>query len=275
MELVLLGIVLLCLYAFVRLAAQFSAWVSGSRYRAYRLLATTYKGRYEGRGLSDPPTVSFVHKGSNVRVGLAPVLPGQHTKPRSRVVARFGRGIPFRFELAPAVRPSPPQPPKGTRVVRVGEPDFDRTFIVQANDPDMAIAVLGREVRTAIGQLLSLCPPSGMLISINPERLLVQVDRNLALQSDHLLRAVALAIIVLDGVLAGVSSRQGQGIEIVDAGPATPDEAGPPICKVCGEPINGPAVVCAQCKTPHHRDCWEFVGACSIYGCNSRQNQSA
>jgi len=36
-----------------------------------------------------------------------------------------------------------------------------------------------------------------------------------------------------------------------------------------------PGVICVVCKTPHHRDCWEFVGSCSIYGCNSKMSTSA
>jgi Prokaryotic RING finger family 1 len=113
--------------------------------------------------------------------------------------------------------------------------------------------------------------PGGMLVSINPERMLVQVDRNLGQSSEALAQAVREALVIHDGLLDGVHRRMSQGIAIVDR-PGAPDEdAGPPICKVCGEPIDaGDAVVCASCNTPHHRDCWEYVGACSIYGCNGK-----
>ncbi len=108
MELVILGLVVLFLYVLIRGLSTFSAWVGGQRYRAYRNLATTYHGRYESRGLSDPPTVSFTHNGSTVRVGLAPTIAGQPGQiPRTRVVVRFGKGIPFRLELAPVCRPAP------------------------------------------------------------------------------------------------------------------------------------------------------------------------
>ena len=59
------------------------------------------------------------------------------------------------------------------------------------------------------------------------------------------------------------------------AGPSAPEEAGPPVCKVCGDPITRDYVLCAACRTPHHRDCWEFVGSCSIYGCNGKQSVPA
>ncbi|MGE3820863.1 MAG: RING finger protein, partial [Isosphaeraceae bacterium] len=270
-----LGFIILMIYLAVRAAVTASAWLSGNRFRAYRTLASRYRGRYESRGLSDPPTVSFEHAGTNVRVGLAPNVPGQALGPRTRVVARFARGIPFRLELAPAARPSPPQPPKGTRLVRVGDADFDRAFVVQANDPEMAQAFLNAPARKAIVSLQRLAPPSGMLLSVNPERLLVQVDKNLALLSDALIQAVHHALVLHDGLIEGVSSRLNQGIEIVENAEAPQEVFGPPICKVCGELILGPAVLCQSCRTPHHRDCWEFVGVCSIYGCGQKQSLPA
>lgn len=275
MELFALGVVVLILYLVIRLASTAGAWVSGNRFRAYRQLAARYQGKYESRGLSDPPTVSFSYNGSNIRVGLAPQIAGQPPNPRTRVVARFRRGIPFRLELAPVSRPVPAQSPKGTRPVRIGDQEFDRGFVIQANDPEMAGEFLSPSVRWSIGNLQRLAPPSGMLISINPERLLVQVDRNLGLHPDSLHQAVREALVILDGLQQGVAARLSQGVSIVAVGTAETAESGPPICKVCGEPIAAPVVLCASCRTPHHRDCWEFVGSCSIYGCSGKQNVPA
>lgn len=40
------------------------------------------------------------------------------------------------------------------------------------------------------------------------------------------------------------------------------------VCRVCGEPLATPLVLCPACETPHHKDCWEYNRGCSIYGCN-------
>ena len=128
MELLILGLFAVPIYLFVRFSARTVAWLSGRRFRSYRLLAQRYRGRYENRGLSDPPTVSFFHNGSTVRVGLAPPVPGQVSPPRTRVVVKFANGLPFRLELSPVARPSTPQPPKGTRPVRFGDSEFDRVL---------------------------------------------------------------------------------------------------------------------------------------------------
>ena len=104
---VILGLIVLAIYIAIRLMTNFSAWITGTRYRAYRQLAARYHGRYETRGLSDPPTVSFTHNGAMVRVGLAPTIQGQPGQiPRTRVVARFSTGIPFPNGTGPNGPPS-------------------------------------------------------------------------------------------------------------------------------------------------------------------------
>jgi Prokaryotic RING finger family 1/Protein of unknown function (DUF3137) len=275
MELGVMAIVSLvvCIYFFLRYLARFGAWITGSHFRSYRQLAARYNGRYENRGLSESPTVSFTYNGSTVRVGLAPTIVGQPEQiPRTRVVARFARGIPFRLELAPTSRPAPHQPPKGTRRVKLGDPEFDRGFIVQANDQEMAQDFLSPTAKQVVHTLQNGVHAGGMLVSINNERLLVQIDRNLGLKTESLAWVVQNALVLHDGLLDGVSRRITQGIAIVDpSGDAWEEDVGSPICKVCGEPIAGGAViVCAVCNTPHHRDCWEYVGACSIYGCDGK-----
>jgi hypothetical protein len=272
MQLVIVGLIVLIIYLFIRLLANVGGWVSGARYRAYRHLAERYRGRYESRGLADSPIVIFSHRGAMVRVGLAPNVPGQPPQiPKTRVVARFANGIPFRMELAPVCRPSPPQAPKGTRPVRLGDPEFDRDYSVQANDLEMTRDFLDPAVRKGIGNLHDTAPPGGMLVSINPERMLVQVDRNLGAQSEALAWVVQESLALHDALLEAVSRRMKQGIDIVER-PGPPDvDAGPAVCKVCGEPVSdGDVIVCALCNTPHHQDCWEYVGGCSIYGCNGK-----
>jgi hypothetical protein len=275
-ELIVIALFLLGIYVAVRLVAGGLARLAGSRYRAYRQLAQRYRGRYENRGMVDPPTVSFSHNGSSVRVGLAPVVQGQPSAPRTRVVVRFGRGVPFRLELMPIGRPAPPQPPKGTRPVATGHAEFDRDYLVRANDPEIAREFLDPEgIRSAVEALKRLAPPAGILLSVNPERLLVQVDRNLGQNLALLDTAVRETLVLHDNLQSSVARRLREGVEIVTAGPAEAEDAGPVECEVCGDPIGGPHVVCTACRTPFHRDCWTFVGGCSTFGCACKQCASA
>lgn len=44
------------------------------------------------------------------------------------------------------------------------------------------------------------------------------------------------------------------------------------ICRVCGEGLTVEGVACKSCGTPHHMDCWEFAGKCSVYGCGETRS---
>ena len=160
--------------------------------------------------------------------------------------------------------------------MKTGDLEFDRGFVVQANDAEMARDFLSHQVRWAIGNLQRLVPPGGMLVSINPERLLVQIDRNLRQEHGSLRLAVRESLVIHDGLQFGVNRRMSEGISIVTELHLEDDEdTGPPVCKVCGETIQeGPIVLCTTCSTPHHRECWEYVGSCSIYGCGSKVGEA-
>lgn len=71
----------------------------------------------------------------------------------------------------------------------------------------------------------------------------------------------------------------GTGASRSDLGPpdASVEEPGrsAPRCEVCGDAIaSSLRVDCLGCGTPHHRDCFAYVGQCSVYGCNSRRGKA-
>ncbi|MCA9556673.1 MAG: hypothetical protein KC933_42005, partial [Myxococcales bacterium] len=47
---------------------------------------------------------------------------------------------------------------------------------------------------------------------------------------------------------------------------------GEAVCAVCGclEPA-GTMLPCPLCEIPQHRDCWEFTGVCSTFGCGGKR----
>lgn len=263
-------------YGSLRLMIKAVAWATGSRYQAFRRLASRFNGRYETRGLADSPIVSFSHGEDLVRVGLAPASARKAGVVSTRVVVRFRRGLPFRLDLLPTDAPALRQAAKGMQPVRVGDREFDGAFAVRANDPDMARDFLDPGTRWAVQGLQRLVHPGGLSMAVSPERLLVQVDRDLSDDADALFAAVADTLTVHEGLRAGVRRRIGEGVKVLE-GDGLPDpEEGPPVCKVCGEAVaEGPAIVCEKCGAPHHRDCWEFVGWCSIYGCGGKVGRPA
>ncbi|MDG3005691.1 RING finger protein [Paludisphaera mucosa] len=259
-------------YGVIRFLARAIAWASGSRYRAFRRLASRFGGRYETRGLSDSPIVSFPQGEDVVRVGLAPASARRAGVISTRVVVRFRNGIPFRLDLAAFDSPLIRMAAKGTQPVRLGDREFDGAFAVRANDPDMARDFLGPQSRRSLQGLQRLAPPGGLSLAISPERMLVQIDRNLSEDDDALFAAVAETLTIYRMLREGVRRRISEGVTLIEGDGRADEAEGPPVCKVCGELVADgvPVVVCAKCGAPHHRDCWEFVGWCSIYGCGGK-----
>ena len=46
------------------------------------------------------------------------------------------------------------------------------------------------------------------------------------------------------------------------------------VCQICGYPMTEDLVTCSTCDTPHHKECWEYIGGCSTYGCEGRPANS-
>jgi TM2 domain-containing membrane protein YozV len=40
-----------------------------------------------------------------------------------------------------------------------------------------------------------------------------------------------------------------------------------PYCRAPVDPATEPAVICEGCETPHHQDCYEENGGCTVFGC--------
>ncbi|MCW5962650.1 MAG: NINE protein [Bryobacterales bacterium] len=51
-----------------------------------------------------------------------------------------------------------------------------------------------------------------------------------------------------------------------------------PVCPYCRAPIDETheqVTVCPVCATPHHRDCWEENGGCTVFGCDAAPVEEA
>jgi hypothetical protein len=83
-------------------------------------------------------------------------------------------------------------------------------------------------------------------------------------QYEPLAHYVVLCLTLFDQALL----TRDAGIEFLDR-PAP--ALGPPICQICGDEIAADLVQCKSCKTPHHKECWLYYGACSTYGCRERR----
>jgi hypothetical protein len=51
-----------------------------------------------------------------------------------------------------------------------------------------------------------------------------------------------------------------EDISIVRAGPTG-------TCSLCRQPALNQTRDCAECRSRYHRECWDYVGRCAVYGC--------
>lgn len=48
---------------------------------------------------------------------------------------------------------------------------------------------------------------------------------------------------------------------------ASPELLGGGRCPVCSSSMVTRIVYCKKCRTPHHEECWDYTGQCSVFGC--------
>lgn len=130
-------------------------------------------------------------------------------------------------------------------------------FRVAARDPDDARRMLDE----GLGRLLWGLQErfrAPVRIQLAPTRLTIEVERFL-----HTPEAIELADF-LDWLLPLLSAECRIEVLSVRFDP----RAG--VCPVCGTALTSP-VTCGSCKTPHHRECWNYAGRCAIFACGGRQ----
>lgn len=146
----------------------------------------------------------------------------------------------------------------GFRDLQVGDPVFDDRFHLSASDEGKARAILTPPVRSILRQMSIYgdfhwrLSRAGFLLHLSG-----------APVTPRELNAWLRTVFELLDALPGPWTTDPLGLERaevrVNAGA---------ICQVCGTTLSRGALVrCVKCATPHHRDCWEFNGRCSIFAC--------
>lgn len=155
---------------------------------------------------------------------------------------------------------------QGLSEIELDWTDFRYNWQVLTDDGDMANLLLSRAVRLQLDQLWKFPFRSEVSISLFPNWLIIRKVWDSTRPID--LEGFAEASLALYDQLQLARSA---GIEFVEGdAPVVLDGAE---CRICGEQLVRDVVLCRRCKTPHHRDCWEYAGACSTYGCKETQFQ--
>jgi hypothetical protein len=148
----------------------------------------------------------------------------------------------------------------------VGDRRFDGSYIVTSSPESLTGRIFAPDRREDVirtVRLLNGCP--GYLLRLEPGRLIVQVSECLrdSLQVLKLRRTV-------EEFLGYVMSMPEPGIEW---GESVEQLTGR--CPICAQGLREPLIRCDRCRAPHHRDCWEYLGRCAVFGCDPKPRRRA
>lgn len=156
------------------------------------------------------------------------------------------------------------RPYPGTEDFVIGQRDFDRDFVIQGTSAEASRRILSEVVcdrisehkRLAHGRI-SLKIMGGQVEFGGVANRILDTEQVLAIVGNFV-EIHRLMLMTLEGNLKAEMTF----IEIESS-----------TCMVCGVAIRDSFVSCKSCGTRHHRDCWDYVGKCSTYGCRSRRSQ--
>lgn len=250
-------------FAIGLIAVAVSAGKRRQTVESYSQLAQHYRGTCDSGGWTRHPRVRFPHGDCLVVIDIYST---GGDSPTYYTQAHFsgGRQPAVRCEIHPEGMWSGLRKLLGMQDIEIGSPDFDRQYIIKGDDGPALRSLLSPAVQWQIGLLRQFLGNNDIYVSFNRHELLVK-KRSFLRDYSTLRWFTDSAIRLYDQ-----SVRTGQeGIEFVqDAPPLQLSEA---ICQICGENLKQDVVFCRRCRTPHHRDCWEYYGACSTYGCKEKE----
>jgi hypothetical protein len=184
---------------------------------------------------------------------------GPEEEPQTRVRVLMPRRSPGVFRI---LRLGRARRLWGTRDIQVGNARFDRDWYITARPESLVRRIFTEdrfeEVMKSVDRLARFNSPS---VEITRDTLVVRVQEWIR-GEDPLTSLVSTA-----AEFVGYLLRLGpeEGIAWVSG------ENGPGLCPVCAAAMEEAVVHCDKCRTPHHAECWTYVGQCSTYACKGKR----
>ncbi|MBC8351377.1 MAG: hypothetical protein H8E66_05290 [Planctomycetes bacterium] len=242
----------------------------GRRRRSYHQAAKQFSGRFTPGGFFGQPTVRLRY-GDTVAVLTEASSRSPHPGRCTQLQINWS-DTRFRAEITCHLNADRTTVFDPMQTIESGDSAFDRRLVIRGTDEDEVRRFLSDGVRWQIIRLLELAGDEHLYILVGSGHICIQKPR--------LIRSFAALKPFIERSLELYDQAmitRAVGIDFVDNGEAVTLEH--VICKVCGEEIEGHEMVyCQRCKTPHHGECWQYTGSCSVYGClekNYRRPQPA
>jgi hypothetical protein len=149
----------------------------------------------------------------------------------------------------------------GVADMSTGDGDFDNAHEISASNETFARRLLDDDGRS---MLRSVGVHGDFVFRVTPNSLLLRVERHV-----YDARAIEGLVVIASNLFGALDLPEKGRIEVS----AVENRVSPSAtCEICGASLSiGSVVRCSKCRTPHHRDCWDFNGCCSTFACGSRE----
>jgi hypothetical protein len=148
---------------------------------------------------------------------------------------------------------------------RTQDPRFDQDYRIQGHPQDLAARIFSPQRRQeAMSAVRRLNRCSGFTLEVRSDLLEIRIQETIEDPE------VALALVRTgEDFLRFVFDLDADpGIE---CGECREHLSGR--CPICTTVLREPLVRCERCRSPHHQECWEYLGRCATYGCDPKSRQ--
>lgn len=251
--------ILVVVYFSVRAQSRMDVWN-----QAFAWVARRFGGQVSLGGWFHQPQWRLHYGETFVRLTTYTVGNGRRSTRIVELIAQFP-DAPCRLEVFPrSADTSLLAIPTDLPSSLCGGGEFASAWTILTNDEVEAQRLLSQQVRYHLHQLRRTPEWSDVGLSIRSGWLIVRRKWTSTRPAD-LESFAELAL----GLVDQLQLTRTTGIDFVgDNQVKVMDDAR---CLVCGEGLVIDLVYCRRCKTPHHRDCWDYSGGCSTYGCRETQ----
>ena len=171
----------------------------------------------------------------------------------------------------------------GLQEVFSGISEFDDHFAIRTNDSQLAKEIFADKICTLVTELQKMGDGGEVHLRLVKYafsiRKLSRFSDAAELSEFHDLTS-ALSLSIFGHLLRHQSTHQPMAVEgATDEEmlllPGSKEFPHVPVCIVCGDLITGEGktVRCVVCKAPSHKECWDYIGHCSTYGCSSTRSK--
>jgi hypothetical protein len=154
----------------------------------------------------------------------------------------------------------------GAQDLLIGDASFDEDYVIKATPESLAARIFSparrSEVIRTVRRLRGFADPS---FDLDENYLSVVVRQYL--RDETALNTLITAATEFLGHVTALSTPR--GVELGEVKIAAEGH-----CPVCGTGLREPLARCERCRTPHHGECWSYLGRCATYACRGTRSQA-